>query len=311
MGQVVCWGDNSDGQRAVPDGLRGVIQVAAGNYHTVAQVADCNGDGIADSDQCRVGSLPDYDGNSVPDCCESSTLCEVGHYPVQWRVEDGGNGHWYQRTHEQVTWTDAKLFTEESGGHLVTFAAADEQSFVLEFVSGVEEPFWIGLFQDTSDPQYQEPNGAWRWVTAEPLTWTGWNPTYSGPDNTGGHEDVGEWTYSFGSGWNDLDESWDWARRWAVIEWSDDCNGDGVVDYGQILQGQLADADGNGVPDSCEQAPCPGDVSGDGQVDGVDLALILSEWGGPGSSDSSADVNADGVVEGKDLAIVLSGWVPA
>jgi hypothetical protein len=37
-----------------------------------------------------------------------------------------------------------------------------------------------------------------------------------------------------------------------VIEWSADCNNDGLVDYGQILSGQLADANANGIPDICE-----------------------------------------------------------
>ena len=37
-----------------------------------------------------------------------------------------------------------------------------------------------------------------------------------------------------------------------VIEWSSDCNNDGIVDYGQVLSGQLADANGNGIPDTCE-----------------------------------------------------------
>jgi hypothetical protein len=36
------------------------------------------------------------------------------------------------------------------------------------------------------------------------------------------------------------------------IEWSADCNGDGIVDYGQIFRGELADLNGNGVPDVCE-----------------------------------------------------------
>ena len=31
-----------------------------------------------------------------------------------------------------------------------------------------------------------------------------------------------------------------------------DCNGDGLVDYGQILSGSLADANANGVPDICD-----------------------------------------------------------
>jgi hypothetical protein len=37
-----------------------------------------------------------------------------------------------------------------------------------------------------------------------------------------------------------------------VIEFDSDCNGDGVVDYGQIKSGQLADDNTNGIPDICE-----------------------------------------------------------
>ena len=38
----------------------------------------------------------------------------------------------------------------------------------------------------------------------------------------------------------------------ALFEWSSDCNADGIVDYGQILRGELADLNVNGVPDICE-----------------------------------------------------------
>jgi hypothetical protein len=95
-----------------------------------------------------------------------------------------------------------------------------------------------------------------------------------------------------------------------VVEWSADCNADGVVDYGQILQGQLADANGNGVPDPCELAPCLGDVSGNGVVDGVDLAAVLGTWGSGGKGEFNTDIDGDGVVGGADLTIVLNDWGP-
>ena len=38
----------------------------------------------------------------------------------------------------------------------------------------------------------------------------------------------------------------------SIREWSADCNGDGVVDYGQIQSGELADTNHNGVPDVCD-----------------------------------------------------------
>ena len=55
--------------------------------------ADCNGDGIVDYGQILDGTLTDADGNGVPDCCENDG-CFSG--AVQWRVADGGNGHWYE-----------------------------------------------------------------------------------------------------------------------------------------------------------------------------------------------------------------------
>lgn len=53
---------------------------------------------------------------------------------------------------------------------------------------------------------------------------------------------------------------------------------------------------------------CPtdivGDVNGDGVVNATDLAVLLGQWGGPGS----ADLDGDGAVGPADLAILLGGW---
>jgi len=90
----------------------------------------------------------------------------------------------------------------------------------------------------------------------------------------------------------------------AIIEWSADCNTDGIVDYGQILQGQLADVNANGVPDSCE---CLSDINGDGWVDGVDLGIVLASWS-TDAAGAPADLNRDGAVDGADLGVLLSAW---
>ena len=114
--------------------------------------------------------------------------------------------------------------------------------------------------------------------------------------------------------WEDIDSMTLW---YAVHEWSADCNGDGLVDYGQILDGSLNDVNKDGVPDecgpfvaccigstcisassfACQQAggtfensdagcssqvcpsDCPGDITDDGQVDFTDLLIIVSTWG--------------------------------
>ena len=110
--------------------------------------------------------------------------------------------------------------------------------------------------------------------------------------------------------WNDL---WTWYQRRAVIEWSADCNGDGIVDYGQIRAGELDDADSDNVPDCCESGSacgCPADVDASGAVNAIDLAVILSNWGTDGGKYPGADVDRSGTVDAVDLAEVLNGWGP-
>jgi len=57
-----------------------------------------------------------------------------------------------------------------------------------------------------------------------------------------------------------------------------DCNGNGIPDE---LELEGNDCNGNGVPDDCEPGVpcCPGDLNGDGVVDGADLGILLSAWG--------------------------------
>jgi hypothetical protein len=90
-----------------------------------------------------------------------------------------------------------------------------------------------------------------------------------------------------------------------VVEWSADCNGDGIVDYGQIVDGTLDDVNGTGIPDLCE---CLADITGGGVVDAIDLAAILGAWGTSGQGKFDSDINDDGTVDAQDLAIVLGGW---
>ncbi len=48
---------------------------------------------------------------------------------------------------------------------------------------------------------------------------------------------------------------------------------------------------------------CLADFNNDGLRDGLDMTVILSNWGGPGG-----DVNGDGVTDGLDMTVLLSGW---
>jgi len=51
-----------------------------------------------------------------------------------------------------------------------------------------------------------------------------------------------------------------------------------------------------------------GDINRDGLVNGVDLAIVLSAWGGCGAGACPADLDRDGLINGVDLAIVLGNW---
>lgn len=56
----------------------------------------------------------------------------------------------------------------------------------------------------------------------------------------------------------------------------------------------------------CMVDACPGDINLDGVVDGADLGLVLSAWGGNGAD--GADLNFDGTVNGADLGLLLAAW---
>ncbi len=48
----------------------------------------------------------------------------------------------------------------------------------------------------------------------------------------------------------------------------------------------------------------PGDLNGDGVVNGADIGLLLGGWGQPGVG----DINGDGTTNGADLGILLGNW---
>ncbi len=58
------------------------------------------------------------------------------------------------------------------------------------------------------------------------------------------------------------------------------------------------------VASASAQAPCLGDLNADRVVDGIDLGVLLGQWGGAGS----ADLDGDGFVDGADLGVLLNGW---
>ncbi len=224
---------------------------------------------------------------------------------VEWRVADGGNGHWYRFVSGPVDcFAGWQANAESSGAHLVSIGSVSEQTFLGGLLPGATGGFVGGTRSPESDA-----NLGWTWVTGEPfspmaVSWAPRNPGCCAPNEF--------WLRLLNNGLHDGAECENGTA--AFFEWSADCNNDGLVDYGQILAGELADANHNNIPDCCEGGascnPCPGDVDNSGAVNGVDLAAILNSWGTSGGKYPGADVNHDSVVNGSDLAIVLNGWGP-
>jgi len=250
--------------------------------------ADCNDDGIVDYGQILDGSLTDENGNGVPDCCDNDTLCSA----YQWKVEDGGNGHWYQLVLGSFSWPDAAAHAESLGGHMATLTNEAENGFVGSLPLMDIEGGYIGATSSS---------GSWQWITGEPWEFTSWDCTFCQntcqPDYsweiyaTSGCYYQGQLRWG---NWGNSQHPPDFCcQANYVIEWEEDCNDDGIVDYGQILDGTLEDLDGNGIPDCCDQGyAC---FSLDCNNNGIDDAIDIGNG-------TSQDCNANGIPDECDLA---------
>lgn len=214
--------------------------------------------------------------------------------PTQWSV----NGHWYEfRLGDQT----ADAWAGEAaglGGHLVTMTSAQEAAHVeaVRDAANATAAFVTGGYQDASAPDYSEPSGGWRWVTGEVWDYVNWGEVAGAmqPDDLPGGASVVGVRWQEDGLWADIDSGTEWG---AVFEWSADCDGDGVVDYGEIQDGTHDDVNGNGIPDCCDEGvSChPITVDDDGPADYADIqsALEAAEEGAevlvmPGIYTSSA-----------------------
>ena len=244
---------------------------------------------------------------------------------VQWRVEDGGNGHWYAAIvmPSDVDFPAATAIARQRGGYL--FSGCDNEfDIVIQITDAMSPQYWLAAQSSQWFGPWigiQLTGNIWGWSDGSTCTFDRWDTSRGQPNSPG--IDSGEtvaFLYSVGAAPAPVvhDVTTSRTTRSLLIEWSADCNSDGIVDYGQILSGQLADTNTNGIPDLCECAThpelgacrCVGDIVTDGIVNGADLGTLLAYWGLTTSVPYSqaSDINVDGRVDGADLGRLLANW---
>ncbi len=129
---------------------------------------------------------------------------------IQWRIEDGGNGHWYEVTANGMAWDKAEAQAVSMGGHLASITNQAEQDFInntfLRDINGYAQViYWIGLTDEVQE-------GDFRWVTSEALSYTNWNP--GEPNNSHFDENYAaiNWHYTWYVRWGNPNADLAWGK---------------------------------------------------------------------------------------------------
>ena len=191
-----------------------------------------------------------------------------------WLPSDGGSGERYRAvlTELPVSWTEARSMAEALGGRLVSMETEAEADFVFDRLVAFHSLWTRTNYNGGPWVGLERVEGAWRWSSGADLDWNPWSP--GEPNETG---DKGCF-FSFLDGpRRQLDDTFDSnVRRAFIVEFA-------------------------------PEVSCPGDLDGNGVVDGGDLGLLLGSWG-PCPRPCPADLDQNGVVDGGDLGLMLGAW---
>lgn len=176
---------------------------------------------------------------------------------IQWKIEDGGNGHWYQGIRVDynpdnpgASWEWCKEQAELVGGYLATITSSSENEWIKSTIVVPMDPGQV-----EAGPQIGgwKIDGQWQWITGEAWDFEGWG----GAEPTGDGDRLEYWRWG-NLWWNDSPGTWDPLRNTYVVEYDsyplEDCNGNGIDDLQDIANGTSSDCNDNGIPDECDVA---------------------------------------------------------
>lgn len=136
--------------------------------------------------------------------------------PTQWRTQDGGNNHWYEKVYKDygIIWENARseaagLTYDNMNGHLAIIDSSAENNFVTGISqNGNPYPYtgyWMGGFQTDG---ITTPNVGWNWIPNSAWTsstYTNWSP--SEPNDYGGPGNEDRLVFNSDGSWNDGKQS--------------------------------------------------------------------------------------------------------
>ena len=119
------------------------------------------------------------------------------------------DNHHYFIKDELISWTDAKNYGDQIGVSMYIINSSDEENEVytnLPLSGNNGFGYLIGLYQDTNDNSYSEPDGGWKWVDGTSLTYENWETNE--PNNANNGEDYAQFDWQGGGlKWNDIASS--------------------------------------------------------------------------------------------------------
>ena len=119
------------------------------------------------------------------------------------------DNHHYFIKDELISWTDAKNYGDQIGVSMYIINSSDEENEVytnLPLSGNNGFGYLIGLYQDTNDTSYSEPDGGWKWIDGTSLTYSNWETNE--PNNANNGEDYAHFDWQGGGvKWNDIASS--------------------------------------------------------------------------------------------------------
>ena len=265
--------------------------------------ADCNNDGIVDYGQILSGQLIDANSNGIPDCCESGTACEVN------LIQNGGFE--FGPVQPDCSWVIHSLGSPFVSGWSVVTASVDRERLSLMCPPALES--WMSYEGEyTVDLDGDAAGGAIA-QTVQTIPGVPYRLSFEltgncAPGTKRMSVEIGQVSTQFEHVCTASNPQ-AWSKK--TIDFT-------AIDLQTtiVMRSLMNDGRNGPVIDDVRLVvhpsdPCPGDISGNGAVDGVDLSVLLGVWGTDGSGgEFDADVTNDGIVNGADLTIILGGWGP-